>query len=253
MGTSDMKRLVCFTMLVVAVAVFSSGVSAQEPAEPAGKDSVKWPQIKDPTDLRKLVPDADVWFDAKNKQIVLSGKVCQRDALLEMFACPAGTKEHESVIAVNTKAIIVHTALLAVGAKSGTPAHWNRKTEKYTTATGDRIDIHIEWLDKDGKKQRAKAQDWIRNLRTKKAMTEHWVFGGSGFHVDETTKIKHYLAESGSLICVSNFPDATLDLPIESSKSNEKLVFAPFTERIPPQGTRVLVYMKPVAEKAEKE
>ena len=43
----------------------------------------------------------------------------------------------------------------------------------------------------------------------------------------------------GDLICVSNFPTATLDLPIESSQSNEALLFEAFTGRVPPRGTQV--------------
>lgn len=248
-----MKRLASWMMLLVAVAIHSPCVSAQESAEGDESKKPKLPRIDDPKGMRKLVPDSEVWFDAKNKQIVLGGEVCQRDALLEMFACPAGTKEHESVITVNAKALIVHTALLAAGAKNGKPAHWIPEKEEYVTATGDRIDIHVEWLDKDGKRQRAKAQDWIRNLKTKEAMTEHWVFGGSGFHVDETTKRKHYLAQGGSLICVSNFPDAMLDVNIQSSKSNEELLFSPFTERIPAQGTRVLLFLKVASDKKKSE
>jgi len=38
---------------------------------------------------------------------------------------------------------------------------------------------------------------------------------------------------------VSNFPTATLDLPIESSQSNEALLFEVFEERVPPRGTPV--------------
>ena len=40
-------------------------------------------------------------------------------------------------------------------------------------------------------------------------------------------------------MCVSNFPAATLDLPITSSQANESLLFETFTERIPPRGTPV--------------
>jgi len=241
MGTITMKRLAYLFIALAATCLTTQSLDAQEK-----KEESKLPKIEDPKGLKRLVPDADVWFDVKNRQVVVSGHVCQRDALLEMFACPAGTKEHESIVGVKAKALFVHTALLAAGAKSGHPARWDRETKEYNPAKGTRVDIHVEWLDADGKRQRAKAQDWVRNAKTKKAMAHHWVFGGSGFHFDETTKTKHYLADSGSLICVSNFPDAMLDLPIESSQSNEELLYTPFTERIPAQGTRVLLYLKPV-------
>jgi hypothetical protein len=49
----------------------------------------------------------------------------------------------------------------------------------------------------------------------------------------------------GDLICVSNFPAAVLDLPIESTSENTELLFEAFTERIPPVGTAVTVILKP--------
>ena len=252
-----MMRLLASTIWLAQVAILSSVVSeqetwAQEPPNVAKEQEVEHPKIPDPKGLRKLVPDAEVWFDAKNKQVVVSGVVCQRDTLLEMFACTEGTKEHESIIAVKAKALVVHTALLAAGAKSGKPAHWDPETKKFGSATGDEIDVHIEWLDKAGKPKRSRAQDWVQNAHTKKPMTEPFVFGGSGFHVDETTKRKHYLAEGGSLICVSNFGDAMLDIPVESSATSGELLFAPIPDRIPPQGTRVLLYLKRAEKSGEK-
>ena len=64
-------------------------------------------------------------------------------------------------------------------------------------------------------------------------MTHRWVFAGSRFWVNERTGERIYTAESGDLICVSNFDTAVLDLPIESSGANEGLLFEAFTERIP--------------------
>jgi hypothetical protein len=43
-----------------------------------------------------------------------------------------------------------------------------------------------------------------------------------------------------------------LDLPIESSQSNEALLFRAFTERIPPLGTPVTLLLTPKLEKAKK-
>ena len=60
-------------------------------------------------------------------------------------------------------------------------------------------------------------------MKTKKAMTYPWVFAGSEFYVDEETKKTYYMAEAGDFICVSNFPDAMMDLPIESTSDNDEL------------------------------
>ena len=57
--------------------------------------------------------------------------------------------------------------------------------------------------------------------------------------LDEETGKRHYQANGGDLICVSNFPTATLDLPVQSSQANSDLLFTAFTEKIPPRGTKV--------------
>ncbi|MFM8893500.1 MAG: hypothetical protein ACKOTB_18140, partial [Planctomycetia bacterium] len=49
------------------------------------------------------------------------------------------------------------------------------------------------------------------------------------------------------LVCLSNFPTAMLDLPIESSQSNEALLFEAFDGRIPPRGTVVDMILTPAA------
>jgi hypothetical protein len=51
------------------------------------------------------------------------------------------------------------------------------------------------------------------------------------------------------MICVSNFPSAMLDLPVESSQANTALLFSAFTERIPPIGTKVRMVLIPRSKK----
>jgi hypothetical protein len=77
-------------------------------------------------------------------------------------------------------------------------------------------------------------------------MTHDWVFAGSGFWTDEETGKRYYMAEQGDLICVSNFTTATLDVPIESSQSNEGLLFEANPDRIPEAGMPVRLVLKPV-------
>ena len=85
---------------------------------------------------------------------------------------------------------------------------------QYTPATGQKVDVFVYWVDEQGKQQKVKVQEWVRDIKTKKAMEYPWVFGGSGFYVDPETKKSYYLAEVGDFICVSNFPDAMMDLPV---------------------------------------
>jgi hypothetical protein len=75
-------------------------------------------------------------------------------------------------------------------------------------------------------------------------MPYDWVFAGSGFYKDVDTGEQRYLGDSGDLICVANFPTATMDLAVESAAANSGLVFEAFTENIPPMHTLVRLVLK---------
>jgi hypothetical protein len=200
------------------------------------------PGIEHPERLKRLDPESDAWLDPVGKRVVLRGEVCLQDGPLEMFACPTKTKEHESVVAVNTKAYVVHAALLALGAEAGSPAKF---IPEYSPAHGTEIDITVFWKEPSGKVAQARAQDWVRNARTGKPLEHPWVFGGSMFSTDPMTGERFYQAEYGDLICVSNFPTAMLDLPIESPQANAALFFESNSDRVPPRGTPVVLVLTP--------
>lgn len=81
-------------------------------------------------------------------------------------------------------------------------------------------------------------------------MDAHWLFAGSIFTKDAESGREVYEAEGGDLICVANFPTATLDVSIKSAeRQDEGNLFEPYTERIPPVGTEVTVELIPVPEK----
>ena len=185
----------------------------------------------------------EIWINFKSKQVMLGGNICLTAGGLEMFVCPANTKEHESVIAANAKASELHAALVALGADPGKPCQWD---PKYKPATGPIIDINIAWHDPQTKQTITRpAREMIRDFHTKKPMTQQWVFGGSELWEDPATGDQIYYANSGEMICVSNFSTATMDLNVESSQSNDGLLFEAFTENIPPLGTKVYVILKP--------
>jgi hypothetical protein len=240
--------------LVALLFPLSALAQAPKPDDPAALDPTKPPidPAADPAGLVRLSKTRDVWLDTKRKAVVIDGEVCLREGQLEMLACPKGTKEHESVVALNCLPEEVHAGLLAAGAKPGTPVKFD---PKYEPATGHVVDIYILWRDEKGEKHTDRAQQWIKHVKTDKLMAYDWVFAGSGFWKDEQTGKEHYQANGGDFICVSNFPTATLDLPVESSQANADLLFTAFTENIPPKGTKirlVLVPRKPAGAAPEK-
>ncbi len=185
----------------------------------------------------------EIWIDFLNKEVIVAGTICLDMGPLEMFACPANTKEHESVISVNALSSEVHAALIALGAEPGSPCQWD---PEYKPATGPIVDIRLTWFDEEENKAvEAAAPSMIRNSRTREPMTHQWVFGGSQIWEDPETGDKIYYGDAGEMVCLSNFSTATMDLTVESSQSNDGLLFEAFTENIPPIGTKVYMHLKP--------
>jgi uncharacterized repeat protein (TIGR01451 family) len=208
------------------------------------------PLVDHPEDLKRLHPEYPIWVDRKNRRVVFLGGVCLRQSPLELFACLRSSKEHESVLSVPVKASFVHAGLLAVGAEPGAPAVFQ---PTYVPAHGTEIEVTVAWKDAKGQRQTARAQDWVRDVKTQKAMAYPWVFAGSRIITNAVTGEVAYQADrEGDFICVSNFPAAVLDLPIPSSSNNEELLFEAFTEHIPPKGTPVTVILTPKPAKPDK-
>jgi hypothetical protein len=302
-----MKALAALALLILPIGL--------NPA-PAGEGTAT--AGKKPADkLIALDPKGIVQLDHVGKRLLVKTHVVLREGFLEMLCCPAQTKEHESILAVGGKAYVIHAGLLALGAKTGAPVQYQ---PTFHPATGQPVDIFLQWADADGKPHRVKAQEWIRyathryfvvtmdqlpagltlpdrdealpirffpkfkqltwfgpmstqqrdklltlsrdpayrkaiatffDQSQSRQLDAGWVFVGSGYYLDERTGKKTYIAEGGDLICVSNFPDAMLDLAIKSTdKQDEGLLFEAWTERIPPRGTEVTMELAPRVEKA---
>lgn len=184
-----------------------------------------------------------IWVDRKQGRVYVDGYVAMRDGLLEMFACPIGTKEHESVVGTVARSDEVHAGLLAVGAQPGTPVTY---LPNFVPATGQRIRVWVCYWDDQGKFQAIDARRWIKNEKAKTQMQPDWVFAGSGFWKDPGSGREYYRANSGDMICVSNFSSAMLDVPIASSSEADQLQYIPFTERIPKVDTPIRLVLIPI-------
>lgn len=234
-----------FEMRTLIICLLIGSVATYAPAqdENAAKDpTVKPAKDVDPNKgLVRLSPKEKIWVHPGKKWVVVDGRVCLREGQLEMFAVPYETKTHESVVSIDCHSRYVHAALLAMGAKAGTPVRFR---PKYTPAHGSVVDIFVLWKDEEGKQQIAQAQDWMRDERKKKTLEYPWVFGGSGFFKDEGG-VNRYYADGGEMVCVANFAVAMLDLPIESDKANAALLYVANTDAIPPMDTPIRMVFVP--------
>ena len=214
---------------VLAILLLTPAARGEDPApQPVAPD--RHPELK------RLSPKDEVWIDAKGKRVVIGGEIAVDKGAIEFFACPQGTKEHESIVSARSTAQLVHVGLLAIGLVPGKPVSFD---PDYVAASGPVVRVTMRWTDDAGRTQEVPAQQWIRDTRSGEAMREQWVFAGSVFWKDPSDGKEYYQADGGDLVCLSNFPTAMLDLPIESSQSNDALLFDAFEGRVPPRGTVV--------------
>lgn len=182
-----------------------------------------------------------LWFDPKERRVILRARVALRDGALEHLLCGANTKEHESVLATAAPARGIHAALLLAGAEVGHPVRFR---PKYEPPAGTPIAIDLEWT-ADGKTHKANAREWVLDLRKQKTLDMDWVFAGSEFYRDEFAKMERYAADEGDLITVANFTSAILDVPTASSDSDAERTFVANTAKIPREGTFVTMILRP--------
>lgn len=238
------RRLVAVALLAVVPALAAAaqeGGSAPAAAAPT-------PRPDPHPDLIRLSPTDDVWVDRQRREVLVGGGIALDRGVIEVFACPRGSKEHEAVVATDAPARLVHAALLAIGLEPGAPVSYD---PDYVPARGPLVRVRVRWRDAAGVAHDRPAQELIRNTRTGRQLDADWVFAGSVFWRDPADGQEYYQGDGGDLICVSNFPTATLDLPIESSQANDALLFEVFAERVPPRGTPVELVLSAVEHQAQ--
>ncbi len=197
---------------------------------------------------KKIAKGVYLEINGKRRRVLVDAHVCLREGSygLETFLCRSGTKEHESVLATDADARMIHAALIACGGEPGHPVRFfeNKPPE---TPTGSRILVSVDYKE-DGKEHTVRAQDWVLNVQTRKPLAKDWVFAGSFLYKDpdEPKAEPRYVANGdGAYICVNNVPTAMLDLPIKSANAPEARIFSFNTPKIPPIGTKVTVILEP--------
>jgi hypothetical protein len=244
MSTTTHRSLFAFLCLTVLAGALTLGCDPAEREDSAPKD--KTADKGKHAESKKTALGKNVYLEIlpdKKRRVLVEGTICLREGQLELFLCRKHTKEHEAIIAADVDARNIHLALNAAGAVEGSPV---RFVPKYRPASGTTIKVSVQYKDKD-KLVTVPAREWIKNDKTKKLLESDWVFGGSHL-VDNPLDPgkKHYLANDGDVICVSNFETAMLDLPIKSPKDDAERFFVANTEKIPPLQTKVLVILEPV-------
>src|SRR3954454_23462131 len=83
-----------------------------------------------------------LWFDPKQKQLVIKARVALREGPLEHLLCLKGTKEHEAILATEARPRAIHAGLLLTGAEPGHPV---RFVPKFEPPAGTPMAIELLW------------------------------------------------------------------------------------------------------------
>lgn len=219
------------------------------------------PKLSDKSKLTAMNKEKTLYLEVGEggeKRVLFEAEVCLREGVfLEVLVCKKQTKEHESILNVDLDSRLIHAALVAAGAKAGKPVQFVNPTTReaeYTPASGQKIEVEIHYT-LGGKVKQERAQEWVIDQGTKKAMAHDWVFAGSRFvkNPDRPDDPDYYMANNGEVIAISNFVDSMLDLPVEISTAEKDLNFKAAEAKIPPAGSKVWVVLRPVADKGKKD
>lgn len=107
-----------------------------------------------------LNPESTVFLDKAGDRLLLRTEVACRDCILEMLLVPERNREHETILRIRSKAYVIHTGLLALGLKPGTPVEF---VPEFKPASGPEIAMQVIWLDDTGERRQADVRDWIRH------------------------------------------------------------------------------------------
>lgn len=212
------------------------------PAQQDGADGPPTDNFKPDPAWKALDKSNSLWFDPKDRRLILRARVCLNEGFLEHLLCLEQTKEHESILATKATPRMIHAGLLLTEAVKGHPVRYRPRFEP---PAGTPLILTIEWLEK-GEVKSVDAREWILDPKTKKTMPETWVFAGSDQFPDpEDATRTIYAADGGDLFTVANFTSAILDVPFASSGNDAERSFVANTPKIPPRNTYVTIIIRP--------
>jgi len=106
-------------------------------------------------DAGKTVQLPGMTINPREGYVDLEATVCLDEGMLELIACAKGSKEHESILAVEAQPMHIHAALLMLGSEPGHPAMRKPVNEEQTRwihlpPRGDHVDLSLVIKDADG-------------------------------------------------------------------------------------------------------
>ena len=203
-----------------------------------------------------------VRVDRGSRTVIVDATVTLNQGFLEQLACTPSTRVHESLVAIDASPRELHAALLLAGLEPGAPGTWREvadATGQWTVdrvrPTGPRLDISVRWTAADGACRAMPILAWVRRIGPSddparapegEAMSPngHLVFSGSRIRPNTASMGpgEHYVADlTGSVVGLVTFGDEVIayDEVIADRAEVDAPAWVAWTDRIPPEGTRV--------------
>jgi hypothetical protein len=202
-----------------------------------------------------------VTINVPERCVDVDGSVCLHRGTLELVACTKGTKEHESIVAIEAKPKHLHAALLLLGAKPGSPATREQlgdQAERWfdVPPSGGPVDVFLVLKDSEGKLVEHPISDFIAPSAKRsgasssadkpaKFPTHTFLFAGSVLSGDGPGPRRYLSDESGNVISLSTFGDELLCLPAIHSQDAEALLWQVNSANLPAVGSNVTLRLRP--------
>lgn len=224
--------------ILLAAAVMVAAAPAAPAAEPGVKTAAGDVVVK-------TLPGIEV--DTKAREVRLKSEVVLRTGALELFVCSEGTREHESVLAVRARPSHVTFALSLLGLDPGKPGV-TTEGGAYSPPAGRVLEITCRYKGPDGTPHEVPAYRFLRLAGSETALDRRldWVFVGR----PEADALRAADRE-GTVVCLSNFPEAVIDVPFESTADNAALVYEANPDAVPKVGTPVEIVLRPTERRIE--
>ena len=236
-----------------------TGAAESRPPNPALEAAIK--KLKMP----------GVAINLQERYVDIEGKICLDKGMLELVACTKGTKEHESIVAIEARPMHIHTALLLVGANPGNPAMrkpLDEQKERWIDLppSGDAVKILLVFPDKAGKLAEHPISEFITRPSAESGVPREaaadkegdrkfphtFLFAGSQL-VDDGPGPRKYLSDlSGNVISIATFGDELLCLPGIHSDDNEALAWQVNATGLPAVGSKVTLRLRQQLQPASK-
>jgi len=242
-------------MRSVAAAALAIGVMLSVgPAQAAETAPAETEATSAPAQAVVLKTLPGIVVDTQRREIVLEGRVCLQEGALELVVCSQGTREHESIVVVKARPSHLSFALALVGVEPGQPGHVT-EAGAFSPPAGQVLDVTARFLRTqtvDGQEhtETVEVPLWkLLALTGRGAALERPIEWVAVARPEEAAL--RAADREGTVLCLSNFPEAVIDVPFESTAVNANLVYEANPAVVPPVGTPVELVIHPTARRIE--